>query len=1106
MESSWLRKHQELVPSIYLCFYSLESDPTVTSLRDNQLKTDINTVKYALSQSGYKTRIVVILLSSIIEGPSMDAVRERTETIRRGTALDNKSFFVIPRQKTPLDLESAIDNIVSGLYAVSGEYYRELARHARRKKARGVAPQATIAPSSGSSQTLSAQAWNVRYDFKMGVFAEFRQEMDAAARSYEQAYETLLGTDVMEIIPSWKPRWSEARLLSDIISIRVIRCLLWTGQTTAAVRRWQLHRYRIGDLVDRRGRGTNNYCWEAWESIWAQAMAALIERTEIPDFQPSTPSPALFLQPEKSAMGDRLRPWERLHHTGYWYRAAARHESARRALARRIPDEYREKPAASAGTMKTSIYDVYMCPEPYDEVPLQGGAGVDHARLIIECLRKARAQFQLRAQRRISAELSFECAKELSSLEAWPDVLAVLLPLWEDMSFRAEGWWDVAEELCWMLRHAAAKVQRADLVVAVDWELLNRDFTWRPGWHYDLKRSLDGIQIDKKPSIALEDATSLSVLKASFVFGSDEEKAGSTVRVQVAVSSNAFPRSAPLALQEIRVFFEGSLRDIVLQPGHDQDATEGPGVVVLSVALEETDSSSDEAAPLTGKADLVFYPDQVKVFEMSMPLREAGEAKATAICMKMQTDSFDLEYRTTFDQHIQSEIWHQKSTKKKMMRLNPHALKILPKPPKLELRLVRTAEQYYTNEPITLEIEVANAEESTATSKLDTILFGDGSKSFIVRSVEREKPSTVVDEDESAVGGLPLPALPPGQSTTVVVSLGATDNPAAYELRLKATYSLSTDPATQVVQSTAIRLNIVHAFEASFDLLPRLHPDPWPSVFDADALLGVVGDDGQRVFGPNGLAQQWCLVTRYASFALEELCITDLDVLVRAVHGDVDCSIAKRKEIPPDGTTVSPRTMEEARFELTARRWALEDRAPATVDASFVISWRRVAGGTAGDAATSPPNVTAIPIPRLLVTVGEPRVLASASYATPSSSSCTPSGTIAPSILVVQLAVYVENPSSHLLTFGLTMEPSDDFAFSGPKTTTLHVLPLSRRVTTYRLVPLVRGTWLRPTLQVRDKYFQKVLRVLPTGDGMKADRDGFLVWVPPEDEAEEAEE
>jgi trafficking protein particle complex subunit 11 len=144
-------------------------------------------------------------------------------------------------------------------------------------------------------------------------------------------------------------------------------------------------------------------------------------------------------------------------------------------------------------------------------------------------------------------------------------------------------------------------------------------------------------------------------------------------------------------------------------------------------------------------------------------------------------------------------------------------------------------------------------------------------------------------------------------------------------------------------------------------------------------------------------------------------------------------------------------------------------------------------------------NVTTLPLPRFYVTVSEPRVLATVSYST----SSPPSASLAtPSSQLLFLDITIENPSSHFLTFGLTMEPSDEFAFSGAKTTTMNVLPIARRSITYRLLPLVKGTWIRPTLVVRDKYFQKVLKIIPT-EGIKSDKDGILLWVPPEDEGDD---
>ena len=476
VDASWVKKHQDLLPSIYACFYTLTNDPTTATLHDNRIKSDLNDTKAALARSGYKTKVAVVLLADSDSwlSTSPERISERLENIRRGTALDPKSIFFIPPQGSPAHLKEAMDDVLSVFFTTAVEYYRDLGRHAKKKRSRGIAPRPTVPPTSGTSQTLSLPDWNFRFDFKSGVFAEFRQENDAALRSFEQAYEILLGSDVLEIIPSWSPRWNEARLLADVISIRCLRLHLWMRNTSLAVRRWQAHRDRISDFIDRRGRGTNNYGWQAWEARWATVMANLMEKVEVPQLVSS--SATQFVPPEKAVLGERLQPWELLHHAGYWYRIAARHISARRTLARMIPDEDRQPPDPSSGP-KTARnlyhYDTYLCPEPYQEFP-ESGKGVNHSQLIIDSLIVARSQFQSRQQMRMAAEISLECAREMAGLGAWDEIQAILQPLWEDKIFRSESWLDISEELCWLLRRAASVSGRGDIVVTIDWELLNK--------------------------------------------------------------------------------------------------------------------------------------------------------------------------------------------------------------------------------------------------------------------------------------------------------------------------------------------------------------------------------------------------------------------------------------------------------------------------------------------------------------------------------------------------------------------------------------------------------------------------------------------------------
>ncbi|KAJ9627661.1 hypothetical protein H2203_002873 [Taxawa tesnikishii (nom. ined.)] len=224
----WVAKHQHHVPSVFISFFEINADPSSSSLQDNHLKNDINAIKTALTKSGFKTRYAVVLLSdkSLSAAPELE---ERLAALRRATSLDSKtSLFFLPPNGSRTELASFVTNVLVALQPVCIEYYRDLTKHARRKKNRGYVPPPTAAPTRGTSQTLSTQGWNVRYEFKQGVFAEFRQEMDVAERHYSFAIEELFNPEgVFETTPSWSPRWDEARLLCDVIALRVLRCQLW---------------------------------------------------------------------------------------------------------------------------------------------------------------------------------------------------------------------------------------------------------------------------------------------------------------------------------------------------------------------------------------------------------------------------------------------------------------------------------------------------------------------------------------------------------------------------------------------------------------------------------------------------------------------------------------------------------------------------------------------------------------------------------------------------------------------------------------------------------------------------------------------------------------
>ncbi|KAK4126992.1 hypothetical protein N657DRAFT_611212 [Parathielavia appendiculata] len=1118
IDTQWLRKHQELVPSVLLCFYTLVSDTTLATLCDNQIKTDVNNIRALLSQSGNKTRLAVVLLSDHVPSASFgEGIQERLETIRRGCGLDSKALFLVPSSDSQEELERVAENMLTTLYAVAIEYYRDLGRHSRKKRGRGIAPQPTVPPTSGTSQTLSLAGWNVRYDFKSAVFAEYRLEMDVALRSYEQAYENLLSSELMELIPSWSPRWNEARFLADVIAVRCLRSLLWSGQHSSAARRWQVHRERIADFVDRRGRGTNNYGWEAWEARWAVVMADLIDKADIQDLGPATLK--LFLPPEKSVMGERLQPWELLHHTGYWHRLAAKHLQARKALAHAIPEDDRRSPSASPAShvaKSAFAYDTYMCPDPYEEFPL-GRPGVDHGQLIVDRLMRARSEFLRRRQTRFAAEVSLECARELALAENWPNIVSLLRPIWKDLPFRSEGWIAIAEELNWALRTAAAEVGDAELLLLTSWELLSRDFTRRPGWHYDISRALEDVDLTPKPIVSIRDGQLQAFVSASFLFMKDEGRAGQSVRGQLSVVSNTHSESAPVVLSSIYLSFKGSLDGVVLR-----HQAKGPAIqqsqgkaILSSVPLTRQVDADAQAEPaesdetstgvtLVGSSDLTLLPGRTLVLDMEIPLREPGETLAESLTLNVETELFGLRQSLAFQEAKNARLWYlSPSTTKHVAHPRPLAVRVLPRPPKMEVRCPVWKEQYYADEPISLKFEVENGEDVEALAKLDVLLFGEKPPSFTVEIPGQEdQTSFSVRSEETRLSGVSMGSIASSKSLAIGLRLPPIQRSSRYDLTLKVTYFLPTNPGTPISQTAVFQLKVVNPFEANYDLLPRVHRDPWPSLFDPEGIAPPSTAEGDSIpLPPKGISQAWTLIARYASFASEPLRVKDVDITIQPQPTAFRCTSTKCTELPASGAgrLVKPKTIQEAAFDLAAQKLTVDDRSHAHLDVSLLIKWTRV---DTNDQTTS--NITTLPIPRFTLFGTEPRVLASVSYHRRRRGATT-----IPTTPLIALTIMIENASNHFLTFGLAMEPSDQFAFSGPKQTTLNLLPVSRRSVEYRLLPLDApptptegkeeeggGWWIRPGLVVRDKYFQKVLKVIPASEGVRGGKDGFEVWVP----------
>ncbi|KAK2807820.1 hypothetical protein FQN49_008772, partial [Arthroderma sp. PD_2] len=292
--------------------------------------------------------------------------------------------------------------------------------------------------------------------------------------------------EVFGSIAGWSPKFNDARMLADVLAMRILRCYLWVEQPTFAVHFWNAHRRRIQDIVNSRGKGTSNYGWEAWEVNWSLVMAQLLDRAHLsmftghgnPQDAAGNTRESIYVLPEKAVLaGERMSPWDFLHHRGYWLTRAAKHTARRRLLAEKIPQEDRLPPDQSSGSQRkvwSNVYDTYQAPEPHNEYPVVDQPGANYSKQILGFLEGSIAEFAKRGQLRVVEKQKLDMAKEYARLESWTDAIQVLRPLWLLLSWREEGWWSLMEECGWLLRECAVRCGDFETVYRIDWELMNK--------------------------------------------------------------------------------------------------------------------------------------------------------------------------------------------------------------------------------------------------------------------------------------------------------------------------------------------------------------------------------------------------------------------------------------------------------------------------------------------------------------------------------------------------------------------------------------------------------------------------------------------------------
>lgn len=1092
------------MPCAFLTFFSLASDLNTSSLQDNKLKSEINNIRSLLSSTNYKTKLVVILVGDgRVHPPDLE---DRVNNLRRSTGLDGKGVFFLAHDSSPAEVSELVNSILSSLHPICVEYYRDLSKHARRKRNRNSVPQPTVQP--GTAHVLSLQGWNVRYEFKLGVFAEFRQEMDAACRNYETAYDNLLAPEIIEAIAVWNPRFNEARLLADIIAFRTIRCLLWLDEGTTAVRSWQAHRERIRDLVNRRGKGIDNYGWEAWQSAWARLMADLLTRSQYPllniRISDVTDVLPIFAEAEKSvSTSERITPWEQVHHEGYWLDNAKRHTAGRRKWALQMPEEDRQSPGRSPASLvasKAHLYDTYLALEPYLEVPADGRPGYNYVDEIVSTLDDAIRHFIKRGQLRKKEILELQKALELIQAGSWTTAMHTLRPLWSSQSWRHAGWWKLLQGLGWALLDCLDHVRNAELLVQLLWELSNDVFDPKPGTNYDLRFAFASLSAEEaRPSVAMDIDEALSPLVPGFAFSTHDVFVGEPLECQLSIKSRAQAGLPPVKVSEVKVVFEGGLKPVHLIAETDKSPhVDSSAAQFVDVQLDESSSvlpngkrsSSGAFASQTGVTDLTMSSKHTKIFRFRVVPREAGETSIASITLLINDESFTLAATSSDFGHSVAQWWESKGGYPVPRTLGResnafNSINVQPKPPKLQIEAPGLKRTYYTNESMNIEFDIVNEEEDAAVVSIEARMISPVEGAGQLKWIGPGLDGTLAIASETGVLALPRRELGTIESSAKTsASLCVYDTVVAvdHEVEVVATYSLISEPETILSKSLTVDVGVIRPFEANYDFIPRLDDDEWwPNFFTAPP-----PDTDSST--PLGLRHLYSVTANLYSFAVDPLAIeaillTATKIVGGAVFSSSTGIVRKKAESTAleDNAAISsliqPDQTETFDFDLALQKLVLGDRHAVGVDLALEIGWRRL--------DSSQVNTTLLEVPKLIAPMAEPRVMLTTSA----------TGLGPANVRAQRLTFMIENPSMHFLTFNVSLEASEDFAFSGPKACALSLVPISRQTLSYRILPNKTDEWIGVHLTVIDAYFGQTLKVLPGGEGVKVDKGNVFVKV-----------
>ncbi|KAK9447795.1 Gryzun, putative trafficking through golgi-domain-containing protein [Limtongia smithiae] len=1084
----WHRKYRNYLPAVFLSFYELDTeteDAQTKATRDAEIIKEITSLKKQFAERNVKFAAVIVSRKTTLQSTDLN---DRIAYLRKNTGLDAKTglFFVPP--STSAELEHFAKESKVALYPAALDFYASLLKHARKKRGHN----GTLPASTDIDHTLSPQGWNLRYEFKQAVFAEYRQDIDLAIKLYGLAYEALI--DLFDAVEVNSARWNEIRIVLDTVAFKILKCNLYLNQTVMAQKVFNVHIESVAVLVEKHFGSKNTYSFYAWKALQYQILAQLLDLVPNEISPRSVPFPVVG----GNIVGPDFPSSNLLHHSGYQYMNAAAATLDRKARA--------DQPI-------TQPFDTYMAPTPEQEEKF------DYSALILTLYENAFARFDKGdgSQIRMQSYLAYRIAQTHFESKDYENALKYFHLA--EGQYRRERWYSVLGPILNDAIYSAKQVRNKGRAVKLQLENLCADF-WpcneraKPIANF-LDDFVESDNTDDDTNEFIIDSENInSFIHAHFAFMTPSIHVGSTVQAQLTIQSRQAKTVGPITASTIQINFAEGMKSIIIS--HADSET--------SERINQTELK-DEGEFLVGTANLSFNPDEVKSFQMSQVLKIVGTIVASSVVISFVEPKFAIKLaleleNSDFPDSLAKWFMERDGALHAQILVAPESqesrvLKVKPKPSHIEISSAVKGTGYIGETwfiPLTVISHEAEDIDANIAVKVQSV---EGQKSI--------KPTWDGESEDSTIlslGTIPANSLPVECKFSVRMPSEMCD----LIVDVVVTYKLKSDVEVTVTKTHNFDLPVIYPFQISYDLVPRIQPELWPSPF----IIGKLKSHSPQI------TKRWCLAATTEAVDISHLQILDYSFVISNIVG-VDCKQLSEKSSGMKADSVETDS-HVVKFVYDVTNNDSLERRTGTADANLTITWKR----TNSDIET--PNIFHLPVLKLTFPLLEPRVLLDVQSSSSES---------------VKLVYYIENATSHLLTFSVSLDlntemslsypvrhqlrqqsvskdqslgmPSQDadptasrdrvgsgpqslqqpqqqqqqtsrqalFGYDQAKQFGVRVLPYTSRQVTFDLKPLgVTSGWQRvPSLRVFDTIFKKSLSVFPASDLFRIDFKSGAVFV-----------